>query len=57
MKSKNYTFINGNNLYLGAKSQKICLDYGKFRKYLRSKYGVEKAYLFCWLLAGKYGAI
>lgn len=44
--TRNYAFIDGNNLYLGAKNQKIRLDYGKFRKYLRSKYSVEKAFLF-----------
>ena len=42
----NYAFIDGNNLYLGAKDQNIKLDYGKFRKYLRSKYKVGKAFLF-----------
>ncbi len=44
--SKNYAFIDGNNLYLGSKAQNIQIDYGKFRKYLRSKFGVEKALLF-----------
>lgn len=43
---KNYAFIDGNNLYLGAKSQNIDLDYGEFRKYLRSKMNVNKAFLF-----------
>ena len=38
---KNYAFIDSNNLYLGAKSQGIDLDYGKFRKYLRSKMDVD----------------
>lgn len=46
MKSKNYAFIDGNNLYLGAKSQGIELDYGKFRLYLRNKLGVDLAFLF-----------
>ncbi len=46
MNEKTYVFIDGNNLYLGAKSQSINLDYGKLRKYLRSKFGVEKAFLF-----------
>ncbi len=44
--TKNYAFIDGNNLYLGAKSQDIELDYGKFRKYLRSKLNVDRAFLF-----------
>ena len=43
---KTYAFIDGNNLYLGAKTQGINLDYGKLRKYLRSKFGVEKAFIF-----------
>ena len=43
---KNYAFIDGNNLYLGAKSQNIDLDYGEFRKYLRSKMNVNKVFLF-----------
>ena len=46
MKNKNYAFIDGNNLYLGAKSQGIELDYGKFRLYLRNKLGVNLAFLF-----------
>ena len=46
MKGKNYAFVDGNNLYLGAKAQNIKLDYGKLRKYLRTKFGVEKAFLF-----------
>ena len=45
-KQNNYAFIDGNNLYLGAKSQNIELDYGKLRKYLRSKLDVKKAFLF-----------
>ena len=43
---KNYAFIDGNNLYLGAKNQGIKLDYGKLRKYLRSKFSVTRAFLF-----------
>ena len=43
---KNYAFIDGNNLYLGAKSQAVSLDYGKLRKYLRQKFNVDKAFLF-----------
>lgn len=43
---KNYAFIDGNNLYLGAKSQNIKLDYRSLRFYLRDKLGVTKAFLF-----------
>ena len=52
-----YAFIDGQNLHLGIKNnienskgktiytgQK--LDYGKFRRYLREKYGVKQAYIF-----------
>ena len=46
MASKNYAFIDGNNLYLGTKVQDINLDYGKLRKYLRNKFDVEKVFLF-----------
>lgn len=42
----NYAFIDGNNLYLGAKGQDIELDYRKFRLYLKNKFNVEKAFLF-----------
>lgn len=44
--TNNYAFIDGNNLYLGAKTQNINFDYGKFRKYLRDKLMVAKAFLF-----------
>ena len=41
-----YAFIDGNNLYLGAKSQNINIDYRKLRLYLKNKLGVERAFLF-----------
>lgn len=43
---KNYAFIDGNNLYLGAKSQNIELDYRKLRLYLTHKFDIEKAFIF-----------
>lgn len=46
MNRKNYAFIDGNNLYLGAKSQGIELDYRKFRLYLAHKFDVKKAFIF-----------
>lgn len=42
----NYAFIDGNNLYLGARDQRIHLNYGKMRLYLANKYDVKKAFLF-----------
>ena len=41
-----YAFIDSNNLYLGVKDQGWILDFFKFRKFLKDKYKVEKAYLF-----------
>jgi uncharacterized LabA/DUF88 family protein len=44
---KNYAFIDSQNLYLGVQRDLgWSLDYVKFRKYLKEKYGVLKAYLF-----------
>lgn len=42
----NYAFIDGNNLYLGAKAQGIRLDYRSLRFYLRDKLGVRQAFIF-----------
>lgn len=42
----NYAFIDGNNLYLGAKSQEIKLDYRKLRLYLKNKFNIAKAFIF-----------
>lgn len=44
--SKTYAFVDGNNLYLGAKSQNIRLHYGDLRLYLRNRMGVDKVFLF-----------
>ncbi|MDD5696402.1 MAG: NYN domain-containing protein [Candidatus Pacebacteria bacterium] len=42
----NYAFVDSQNLNLGVKSQGWDLDFAKFRRLLRDKYHVEKAYLF-----------
>jgi uncharacterized LabA/DUF88 family protein len=44
-KLNNYAFIDGNNLYLGVKSQGWKLDYKRFRVLLKDKYKVNKAFL------------
>jgi len=49
---KVYAFIDSQNLNLGVRSQGWRLDFRKFRQYLRSKYQVEKAYLFIGQLPG-----
>lgn len=51
-KKKVYAFIDSQNLNLGVRSQGWVLDWRKFRQYLRSKYHVEKAYLFIGQLPG-----
>ena len=47
-----YAFIDSQNLNLGTKSSGWNLDFGKFRLYLKNKYGVDKAYLFIGQMAG-----
>jgi len=42
----NYAFIDSQNLNLSIRSQGWILDFGKFRQYLRNKYGIAKAFLF-----------
>ena len=49
---KNYAFIDSQNLHLGIKSQGWELDWRKFRQYLRTKYNIEKAYVFIGQVAG-----
>lgn len=46
----NYAFIDGQNLNKAIQSQGWSLDYKEFRKYLREKYNVTKAYIFIGLI-------
>ena len=47
IKENNYAFIDSQNLYKSLhKDQGWKLDYGRFRVYLRDKYGVTNAFLF-----------
>lgn len=47
MKStENYAFIDGNNLYLGAKAQNIKLHYGDLRLYLKNRLNASRVFLF-----------
>ena len=43
---ENYAFIDSNNVHQGTQDSGWKLDYLKFRNYLKTKYNVEKAYLF-----------
>jgi len=45
-KIHNYTFIDGNNLYLSTRELGWKLSYRKFRAYLADKYSVQIAYYF-----------
>lgn len=47
-----YAFIDSQNLNLGTQASGWKLDFGKFRLYLKNKYGVERAYLFIGQLVG-----
>ena len=48
---KNYAYIDGANLHKGVVEFRWDFDYGKFRVWLREKYGVQHAYLFLGLIA------
>ena len=45
---KNLAFIDGQNLYMGTKSEEPTwsINFVKFREYLRKKYNVSRAYYF-----------
>ena len=48
-KKKNYTFIDGQNLYMGTAKLEINpwkIDLKRFYLYLKQKYNVDKAYYF-----------
>lgn len=47
-----FAFIDGNNLYLGAKSQGIKIHYGDLRLYLRNRLGVDKVFFVHRLRSG-----
>ena len=42
----NYAFIDSQNVNLSIRQQGWVLDFGRFRRYLRDKYGVTKAFIF-----------
>jgi len=51
-KENNYAFIDSQNLNLSIKNLGWKLDFKKFRKYLKEKYGVTKAFLFIGYIDG-----
>ena len=49
-KENNFAYIDGANLYKGAKSLGWVLDYRRFRVWLTEKYCVRSAYIFIGLI-------
>lgn len=45
---KNYAFIDGQNLHLGTQEDGWTIDLYKFRRYLKDKFNVDKAFYFLW---------
>ncbi len=43
---KNYAFIDSQNVNVSIKNQGWTLDFNKFRKYLKDKYQIGKAFIF-----------
>lgn len=44
--TKNFAFIDGQNLHMGIRDLGWKIDYKKFRVYLKEHYDVEKVYMF-----------
>ena len=49
-KENNYAFIDGNNLYRGVNNSGWKIDFSRFRKWLKDKYRVNRAYYFIGLI-------
>lgn len=50
--TRNFAFIDGNNLWRGMETVGWRLDYQRFRVYLRDKYDVDVAYIFLGFIPG-----
>jgi hypothetical protein len=50
--ARNYAFIDSQNVHLAIRDLGWRLDWARFRRYLRDKYAVERAFLFIGYLAG-----
>ena len=46
MSANNYAFIDSQNVSFSVKEQNWSLDFARFRRYLKDKYSVTKAFLF-----------
>ncbi len=45
-RESNYAFIDWTNVYRGVLELGWKIDYRRFRRYLKDKYNVERAYIF-----------
>lgn len=52
MRRANYAFIDSQNVNLAIRDLGWSLDWARFRRYLRDKYGVVKAYSFIGYVSG-----
>lgn len=50
LKENNFAYIDGANLHKGVESSAWTLDYGRFRSWLRQKFGITDAHLFIGLM-------
>lgn len=51
-KENNYAFVDSQNLNLSIQELGWKLDFGRFRQYLKDKYGVTKSFLFIGYVPG-----
>jgi len=52
IKQNNFAYIDGANLHKGVKELGWNLDYRRFRRWLKDKYSIERAYIFIGLVPG-----
>ncbi len=55
MRRPNFAFIDSQNVNLAIRDLGWVLDWSRFRRYLKDKYGVEKAFSFIGYVSGNEG--
>lgn len=50
---RNYAFIDSQNVHLAIRNQGWTVDWKRFRRYLKDKYNVAKAFIFIGYIPGK----
>jgi len=53
IQTKNFAFIDGQNLYLWLQSEGWAIDLDRFRIFLKDKFHVQEAYYFIWFISDK----